>query len=127
MRALPQLDLSDNGLGCKGGKVLAPAIRNNQFLTECNLSANDLREEGWCAIFDELSVSPQNTIVKWDLAYQMTDVKTIKSQMMAISRYMAVSRSLTLVLVSFSHSYTQAVHHRCCAFSGQFEWQRHAV
>ena len=92
-----QVDLSWNDLGPGGGKAIAEGIRVSRSLTECDLRRNNLDKEGWCAIFDALRDSPQNTIAKWDLAGQGIDAEIAKS----LAAYIAVSRSLSQV---FHHS-----------------------
>ena len=95
--SLSSIDLSKIDIGSEGAKVLAPAICDSHSLTECNLRQNKLGKEGWCAIFDALGDSPQNTIAKWDLScewqYGGLDSAIVKS----LTDYMAVSRSLTQV------------------------------
>ena len=88
---LPPCRLSDNKLGPEGAKALAPALAANASVTECNLCGNELKEEGWCAIFDALRDNPQSKITKWDLSSQGITPAIVKS----LAAYVAVSASLT--------------------------------
>ena len=86
-----RLDLSHQGLGVASALVIASLIGVNNSLTECNLRGNDLRTEGWCAIFDALRDNRDNKIDKWDLDRESISSTIAKS----MTAYVAVSDSLT--------------------------------
>ena len=118
-----QLNLSNNNIGAywngnewvstpEGPKAIADALRVNGSVTECNLRDNNLKEEGWCAIFDALRDNPQSKIAKWDLNGQGITPAIVKS----LAAYVAVSGSVTSVRWTPGHepSSLRAACHVCC-------------
>ena len=75
----------------EGPKAIADALLVNASVTECDLRNNNLKEEGWCAIFDALRDNPQSKLAKWDLNDQGINPTIAKS----LAAYVAVSAVLT--------------------------------
>ena len=77
-----------------GVKALADALSLNPSLTECKLRGNQLRKEGWTAIFTALRDSKVSKISTWDLH----DENGIAESVKVLAEYISVSASLTQVL-----------------------------
>ena len=53
----PQVDLSDNRLGDKGAKALAPAIRDSPSLTQLSIGDNPLGDDGFRVLLEGCQAS----------------------------------------------------------------------
>ena len=88
-----EADFNNRELGPADAILIAASLEFRGSLTECDLRKNNLGKEGWCAVFDALRDSPQNTIAKWDLYNEGIDAEIVKS----LAAYIAVSRSLSSI------------------------------
>ena len=75
-------------------KALADALRVNASLTECKLRGNQLRKEGWTAIFTALRDSKVSKISTWDLQSEAGIAESVK----VLAEYISVSASITQVM-----------------------------
>ena len=81
----------------EGPTAIADAIRVSRSLSGSDLRHNYLGKEGWCAVFDALRDSPQNTIAKWDLSREWVDSRIDMEIVKSLAAYIAVSRSLSSI------------------------------